>query len=85
MCSHEVMDILIDAPSDSLLDLTFTDPRNVMKGPAELTVKTMVNGNIEEVKKINTLKDMNVWNVLRDNKIEIYAGKAKIGRMMIDN
>jgi len=45
----------------------------------------MVNGNIEEVKKINTLKDMNVWNVLRDNKIEIYAGKAKIGRMMIDN
>ena len=46
-----------------------------MKGNAELTVQTMDN----QVIKINTLKGLILRNVLRDNNIEIYTGKNKIG------
>ena len=71
----EVMSILIDHPIENKLDLIFIDPRNVMKGNAELTVQTMDN----QVIKINTLKGLILRNVLRDNNIEIYTGKNKIG------
>jgi len=71
----EVMSILIDHPLENKLDLIFIDPRNVMKGNAELTVQTMDN----QVIKINTLKGLILRNVLRDNNIEIYTGKNKIG------
>jgi molybdopterin-binding protein len=69
------MSILIDHPIENKLDLIFIDPRNVMKGNAELTVQTMDN----QVIKINTLKGLILRNVLRDNNIEIYTGKNKIG------
>jgi len=71
----EVMSILIDHPIENKLDLIFIDPRNVMKGNAELTVQTMDN----QVIKINTLKGLILRNVLRDKNIEIYTGKNKIG------
>ena len=50
-----------------------------MKGNAELTVQTMDN----QVIKINTLKGFILRNVLRDNNIEIYTGKNKIGDIYI--
>ena len=73
------MSILIDHPIENKLDLIFIDPRNVMKGNAELTVQTMDN----QVIKINTLKGFILRNVLRDNNIEIYTGKNKIGDIYI--
>lgn len=73
------MSILIDHPIENKLDLIFIDPRNVMKGNAELTVQTMDN----QVIKINTLKGLILRNVLRDNNIEIYTGKNKIGDIYI--
>ena len=73
------MSILINHPSENKLDLIFIDPRNVMKGNAELTVQTMDN----QVIKINTLKGLILRNVLRDNNIEIYTGKNKIGDIYI--
>lgn len=69
------MSILIDHPIEDKLNLLFIDPRNVMKGNAELIVQTIDN----QVIKINTLKGLVLRNVLRDNNIEIYTGKNKIG------
>ena len=69
------MSILINHPSENKLDLIFIDPRNVMKGNVDLIVQTIDN----QVIKIKTLKGLVLRNVLRDNNIEIYTGKNKIG------
>jgi hypothetical protein len=46
-----------------------------MKGNVDLIVQTIDN----QVIKIKTLKGLVLRNVLRDNNIEIYTGKNKIG------
>ena len=75
------MSILINHPSENKLDLIFIDPRNVMKGNVDLIVQTIDN----QVIKIKTLKGLVLRNVLRDNNIEIYTGKNKIGSWYDDD
>jgi ferredoxin len=69
-----IMDLLIDAPASSPLNLVFTSPANVMKGPATLTVTTADQQTIT----IQTLKGMNLRMVLLDNGVEVYSGKGVI-------
>lgn len=71
----QVMDTLIDAPADKVLDLVFIDPRYVMKGEAILSVTTQEN----KVITVKALKGQILRNVLKDNNIEVYSGKAKFG------
>jgi len=73
------MSILIQHPNENLLDLTFIDPKYVMKGKAELNIQTIDN----QIIKINTLKGFILRNVLKDNNIEIYTGKNKIGEVIL--
>mmetsp|Transcript_2979 Transcript_2979/g.5081 ORF Transcript_2979/g.5081 Transcript_2979/m.5081 type:complete len:240 (+) Transcript_2979:49-768(+) len=70
----DVMDAIIEAPAESPVDLTFIDPRYVMKGPATLTVVMPDGGELE----VPALKGQNLRTVLSDAQLPIYAGSAKM-------
>eukprot|EP00607_Mallomonas_marina_P000227 CAMPEP_0182429198 /NCGR_PEP_ID=MMETSP1167-20130531/25587_1 /TAXON_ID=2988 /ORGANISM="Mallomonas Sp, Strain CCMP3275" /LENGTH=234 /DNA_ID=CAMNT_0024612579 /DNA_START=127 /DNA_END=828 /DNA_ORIENTATION=- len=68
-----VMDILINAPTDKEIDLTFIDYISVIKGAAKLTVKRPTGETII----LNALKGQNMRQALLESGLELYNGKGK--------
>lgn len=70
----EILDVFGGFKEGQTVKLTLINPKDVFKGPAILNVK-IPNGDVIQVK---SLKGQNLRQVLMENKIEVYGGKAKL-------